>query len=342
MHRRVGAVAMVGAVLVAAPSRADAAPNDDYLSRLAATVRARLDALAAAHAPRLVPPTPVALRWRAVRLGSLDLGAPLVALTGADLDGDGTSELYAVTSNEVVAIAVRANRPVELGRVPFVGERAVPAPRDVVGTATVEGRELVAASSEWATDLRVALTGTTLTGTPGTAGFLVCPDQRRQLVPGRNYFIGTNESYGMRCRDHLVDREGHPLRVRATLAATGKLTVEVERCPSLAVAGSPAAGALACQPAGSHELADVGIAYELADLDRDGTPDVIVSGYVAPGDPDFVKVFALGDDKKPRYKKTFNGGVAGIAVLESARTAPIVIAAVRLAGATRVDLWRLN
>jgi hypothetical protein len=37
---------------------------------------------------------------------SFDLGAPLVALTAADLDGDGKPELYAVTSREVVAIAL--------------------------------------------------------------------------------------------------------------------------------------------------------------------------------------------------------------------------------------------
>ena len=63
-----------------------------------------------------------------------------------------------------------------------------------------------------------------------------------------------------------------------------------------------------------------------------------MSGYVAPGDPDGVKVISVGgDEKKPLFKKNFNGGVVGIAVVEST-----IVIAVRLAGASRVDLWRLN
>ena len=95
-----------------------------------------------------------------------------------------------------------------------------------------------------------------------------------------------------------------------------------------------------------HELASgVGVVFELADLDRDGTPELIYTGADAPGDPDSVKVIALGgDDKKPKWKKKFAaGGVAGLAVGDFDGTgAPIVIAAVRLVGATRVDLWRMN
>lgn len=329
LGRAVGALGALCAVVMAAPA-ARAAP-DDYLGQLAMVVERRLDELAASHAPKLVPPVPVAVRWKAVRLGSLDLGAPLVAMTAADLDGDGSGELYAVTAREVVAIAIRANRPVELGRVAFAGERAVPAPRDALGTAIVDGREVVAAASPWAAELRVALAAGKPTATAGSAGFLACPGDRRQLVPGRNYFTG--DIYAVRCRE-LVDKLGALLRVRAQLAITGKLAVTVERCP-------PGA---ACQPLASYEYANVGVAFELADVDRDGTPEVIVSGRVAPGDADTVKVISLGgDDKQGRFRKNFNGGVVGLAIVERARTAPpMVVAAVRLAGATRVDLWRLD
>ncbi len=311
-----------------------------------------LDELAA-RAPKLVPPKPVAVKWKAVRLGSIDLGAPLVAMTSGDLDGDGAGELYAVTSREVVAVTLRANKPVELGRVAFAGERAVPAPRDVVATAVIEGRELVASASLWARELRVTLAGK-LAGQAGGTGFLVCPGERWQLSPGRNYFpsgfgvatgaSGTagapgaspastgGELYAARCRDH-VDRAGTALRVRAQLAITGRLAVAVLRC---------APGA-ACQAAGAFEYANVGVAFELADIDRDGTAELISSSFVAPGDPDVVKVVSLGgDDRKPVFKKSFNGGVVGIVVVETSRDAPLVIAAVRLAGATRIDLWRLN
>ncbi len=71
---------------------------------------------------------------------------------------------------------------------------------------------------------------------------------------------------------------------------------------------------------------------------------MIVTGSGAPGDPDAIKVITLGgDEKKGLFRKTFNGGVAGIAVGDGdGDGVPEVLAAVRLAGATRVDLWRLD
>jgi len=258
-----------GAVLVAvvtsgvAVASAQPAP-DAYLARLAATVQRRLDELAAGHAPKLVPPKPVAVRWKAARVGSLDLGAPLIAMTAGDLDGDGASELYVVTTREVVAFALRANKPVELGRVAFAGDRAVPAPRDAVGTAVVQGTELVAASSGWAQELRVSLAGKPVAqpGEAPGAGFLVCANERWQLAPGRNYFVAGGTFHGVRCQSGLVDRAGTPLRVRAQLAITGKLGIAVERCARTG----------ACEPAGAYEYANAGTAFEIADVDRDGTP----------------------------------------------------------------------
>lgn len=313
------------AVALSTVATASAAP-DDYLSRLPGIVNHRLDEMALARAPKLTPPTPLAVSWKAIRIGYIDVGAPLVALAAADLDGDAKSELYAVTSREVVAISLQKGRPAEIGRVAFAGERAVPAPRDVVGTAVVEGPELVARSSAWANELRVTLVKGKLVAQPGGTGFLACAGERMQLVPGRNYFTG--DLHGVRCRQGLTDRTGVPLELRAQLALGGKLSVEVKKC----------APGGACQPAGAYEYANSGTAFELADVDRDGTPELIVSGFVPPGDPDGVKVHALGgDEKRPMFRKSFNGGVVGIAVAQST-----VIVAVRLAGATRIDLWRLN
>ena len=325
---------LAAALVVAgtAPVRA----GDGYLARLAAAVGERLDALAAAHAPRLVPPVPVRVAWRPIRLGSLDLGAPLAALAAADLDGDGKAELYAVTSREVIGIAIRANKAIELGRVAFAGQRAVPEPRDVVGTAVVEGGELVAASSAWTDELRVAWQAKKLVGQPSGPGFLVCPHERASLVPGRNYFgPAASAFYAVRCRDDLVDPSGYPLHVRAQLALSGKLGVAIEKC---------AAGGRQCRPDAAFELTGVGVAFEIADVDRDGTPEVIVSDDAAPGDPDFVKVVsAAAPAGKPVFKKIFQAGVAAIAAVDSdGDGVDELIAAVRLAGATRVDLWRIQ
>lgn len=329
---RCGAALLGAVLLLAVPAKA--APRDDYFERLAAAVRSGLEEAALARAPKLVPPVPIKVAWKAVRIGSLDLGAPLVAMTAADLDRDGKGELYAVTSREVVAYALEMRKVKELGRIAFTGAPAVPAPRDVVGTVAVEGAEVVAGVSTWANDLRIGWQGKVLVGQVGSPGFLVCAGERAALVPGRNHFGDlVAPVHGVRCRNDLVDAEGHPLRVRAALRGT-RLEISVERCT--------AAGA--CQPATKHEYKDYGVAFEIADVDRNGTPEVIVSGAGAPGDPDAVKVIAFGaDDKKGVFRHRFNGGVAGIAVIDSDGDGAMeVIAAVRLVGATRVDLWRFN
>jgi hypothetical protein len=324
-----------------APARAD----DGYLARLAGAARARL-AEAAAHVARpvapvrpaapvaLVRPVPVKLRWKPQKLGSLDLGAPIVAIAAAELDGDGKAELYLVTSREVIAVGV-AGKLRELGRVAFTGEPAVPASRDVVGTALVDGPTVIAGVSAWATDLRAEWHGKVLIGKPGAGGFRVCGDPL-QLAAGRNHFReGGAALFGARCRDDLTDPAGMPLRIRGELSTAGVLEVTVARCAAIGAD---------CQPAGAYQYKDVGVAFEIADVDRDGTPDVVVSSASAPGDADSVRVIPLGAPAgKPRFKKPFNGGVAGIAVADGdGDGVPEVIAVVRLAGATRVDLWRLD
>jgi hypothetical protein len=335
MRPRAGVLAWLAAVIgLAAPVHARG--SDDYVTKLAARVRTRLGELAAARTPKLVPPVPIAVKWKAQKLASVELGAPLVALVAGDLDGDKKSELYAVTARHVIALQTRGSRLVELGRVAFTGDRQVPAPRDAVGTAVIEGRELVAAVSGYASELRVSWQvqqgKPVLAAQPGQPGFLLCTGERAQLVPGKNHF--TTNSYAVRCRTNLVDRTGQALRVRAELAMTGKLAVALESCPT----------ATTCKMLGGHDFTGVGVAFELADVDRDGTPDVIVSSKSAPGDPDTIKVHSLGGDpKKPLYKKTFNGGVAGLTTMDSDGNGAVeVVAAVRLAGATVIDLWRLN
>jgi hypothetical protein len=353
---RVVAGAWVWALAITSAVASDEPPPravtpDTWLHELVRDVRARIDTAIVARPPVLVPPKKIAVRWKLVKLGSLDLGAPLVALAGADLDGDGRGELYAVTAHEVIAIGMRGKKLEELGRVAFSGEAALPMPRDVVGHAIVDPAvgarpgsldprqsALVASVSTWARSLRVTLKGGVLAGAPGELGFALCPGERAQLAPGRNYFgDATTGYYGVRCTSGLVEPDGRPIRTRAQLSLAHRLEVQVERC---------VAANLGCQPAGKHEYAGVGVAFEIADVDRDGRPEAIFAGAGAPGDPDVLKVVTLGDDDKKRakVKKTFAaGGVAGIAVADLAGDGTAeVVAAVRILGATRVDLWRLE
>lgn len=319
---------LVAVAIVAIGARASAdRARDGWLQQLASDVRARLDAAAAAHAPKPpVPPVPIAVKWKPQRLGSLDLGAPLVALAAADLDGDGKAEIYAVTAHDVIAIGA-AGRVKELARVPFAGDAAVPRPRDPVGSAIAIDGALVASASPWAHSLRVSWKGKQLVGDAGDPGFPLCANERAQLAPGRNYF-GDDKTgyYGVRCADG-VDAKGLPLHARAQLSLANKLDVAL----------SP--------DNRKHEYANVGVAFDVADVDRDGTPELIFAAAGAPGDPDTVRVVSFGDDERhAKLRKTFTaGGVAGIAVgdLETAGV-PVVVVAVRLVGSTRVDLWRLN
>jgi len=303
-------------VAFAQPARAEGVLHD-----LASEIATRLDALRAAHAPK--PAVPVAVKWKPQRLSSIELGAPLVALTAGDLDGDGRAELYAVTTHEVIAFAVGEHHVKELSRVAFVGEPAVPASRDPVGTAVVEGRVVYASSSAFARGIKVSWRGKQLAADLGESGFELCAGERAVLVAGRDYFgDDKNGYYGVRCAE-IADAAGKPQRARALLGMTGKLEVTVD--------------------AAHYAFAKIGTAFELADLDRDGKPELVFASANAPGEADEVRAVTLGDDeKKTKWKKAFNaGGVAGIAVGDF-DGAPAVIAAVRLVGSTRVDLWRLN
>lgn len=317
---------MLASALVAT-SVAAAAPQRDFLVRLVATARAELAKAIEAHAPTLVPPVPVRNAWKPVRLGSVDLGAPLVAVAAADLDHDGKVELFAVTSREVFAIGLDKKAKL-LARVPYTGEPSAQMPRDLVGTAAVDGDVLVAKCSGWASELRVSwhTQPAQLVGVLGdaTGGSLVCPGERLVQAPGRNHFGDVaNPLYEVRCRTDLVDQQGKPLRVRASLTGD-KLAVTVGDRP--------------------FAYNGYGVAFALGDVNRDGMPEIAVTGAGAPGDPDAVKVFTIGgDEKKPMFRKVFQGGVAGLAIVDGDGDGiSEVIAVVRLVGASRVDLWRLD
>jgi hypothetical protein len=337
----VAAALLLSVALVAPATASDDVPErgpQTFAEKLVADIRMRVNAAIVARPPKLVPPKKLAIGYKLGKLGTIDLRAPLLTLAAGDLDGDGKAELYAVTAHDVIAIGLGPDKkPRELGRVAFGGDRTVGAPRDVVGTAVVEGAAVVASASTFAKSLRLTWKKGVLVGEPGEPGFLVCPGERARLAPGRNYFGDvTTGSFGVRCTNALVDADGYPLRARAQLSLANKLDIAVERC---------AAKDLGCQPTARHEYANVGVAFEIADVDRDGRPEVLYAAAGAPGDPDTLRIVTLGDDdKKPKLKKAFTaGGVAGIAVADlDGDGAPEAIAAVRLVGASRVDLWRVE
>lgn len=364
-----GARAVVGAALAAAIGLAPAAAAAGAAAGEPARVASPRDLLdragallaeaSAAREPPRRPPTPIAVKWKARRVDSYDLGAPLLALTSGDLDGDGRAELIAVTERAVVVLAPAGRRAIaETARRALPAEAADVEPRDAVATAVVartgRGAEVWARASTAARGVRLVLVDGALRDAAGGAdaaegsdAYWLCADRAAALVPGRNHFARGDgvpaawpaRLWAARCAPDLVDPEGRAMRVDAVLGDGGALTVTIStRC---------AAGEAACIAERAVALPGVGTAFAVADVDRDGRAEVITAAASAPGDPDTVTVHALpaagGEPGKPVFTRGFTGGVGGIAADDVDGDGDVeVFAAVRLAGSSRVDLWLLD
>lgn len=339
-----GCVAVMASAAMAAPFAPPPAPEGGgavgALWRDAVTA---LEAASAARVPPLSPPTPRPVKWKARRVASLDLGAPLLSLAAADLDGDGKAELVALTERTVIVLGPHGKGLRERARIAVPTEAPVLRPRDPVGalavTAGERGAEVWARSSTSARGARYGWQGGALVELAPVAGFPLCSDRVVELAAGRNYAtVDGKDVWTARCRLGEVDAVGRALVASATVGVDGTATIAIDtRCPR---------GGAACPAAQAMTIPNVGTAIELADVDRDGTLEVLTSGAGAPGDGDAVVVWALpagGPGKKPAFRRAFLGGVVGLAVGDvdgdGDREA---FAAVRLTGARKVDLWLLD
>lgn len=342
------ALATPVAAAAAAPDDGDqpggpVAPAPGSLAALWQLVDSELAAASAALAPPPTPPTPVAVTWKARRVASLDLGAALLALAVGDLDGDGRGELVALTERAIVVLSPARRGLVERARIAVPAAPASIRPRDPVGALSIlagdHGGEIWARSSAAGLAARYRLVDGALQEVGSEAGFPFCPGEATELAPGRNYAAGVGPPFlNRRCRADAVDATGRRVHAQATVGVDGALTLVIEtRCP----AGGPA-----CPPTRTITVDGAGVAVEVDDVDRDGRLELITSAAGAPGDADAVVVRRLGPTglvPRPLFKRSFSGGIAALGSGDVDGDGDRdVFAAVRLAGARKVDLWLLD
>lgn len=319
-----------------------------------AKVDAEIKALLAA-APEAKPAEPAkpAAKQRSFvrpRRIEIDLGAEMLATAAADVDGDGKAELIALTTAEVVVVAMKKSAAEVRQRIALPGQAPSLRPRDPVGAlliADVDGDgvlEVLARASTDAGALRLTIKdGALVTAKDSVTGYPVCalPDDTgaakpctAELAKGMNWFArdtlalpaGWTGAAGA-LPERLLSLEGGQLL--GVVDAAGKLRVFRR--------GDTAAWVT---------LDDAGTAFELADLDGDGDVELISSLYRPPGDGDVLSVRTLRADGSTRalFKgDALRGGIVAIATGDyNGDGLPDVAAAARLVGSTRIDLWLLE
>jgi hypothetical protein len=262
--------------------------------------------------PTATAPILVARRWSFRQVGPpVDLGSPLLALAAADLDGDRRAELVALTADEVVVLRLDGGAPAVLARAALAGPPPLPRPRIPLGTL-VAGERILARSSEHAGAAALVWKGGALAPDGAAQGYPTCAGPAT-LVPGLPLLAGVPS---------LPERF-------LSAGCGGGLTAAVD-----------AGGTLR---AGASAVADVGAAFAIADLDGDGTAELVASAYRPPGTGDLLGVRRLDDGRPLRPPATVRGGVAAIAAGDLDGDGAIdAIAATRAPGASEVELWLLE
>jgi len=326
-------------------------PAGSGLARLWLDVQRAVQTAVAERSRR--PPVPVQVTWRERRLASIDLGAPLLALAAVDLDRDGRSELAALTTDSVVLIASAGKTVRELARVALPGDPAVIRPRDPVGALAVDARgasvELLVRSSELAEGVALTWHSGALREERRLPGFPLCAGMQAELAPGRNYFESATVRWEERaptrfeppaaflaaqCRADLIDPAGHPMTVTAV--------IDTDRIAHLACRA--AQGECPVGPTQGGDYAGVGWALEVADVDNDGSPELLTTRGGAPGDRDRVSVYSRQGGRVARvFTKEFHAGVVGLVAgdLDGDGDRDVVVA-VRFVGSRHVSFWTLN
>ncbi len=299
----------------------------------------------------IVPPVPRKLRWRPGKVWTGEVPGQLVDVVAGDLNGDGKSEVYALTT-EKIAVLTRARGLFdvrELYDLPQTPARM--RSRDPIGAASIANVEGVPTLRIRTSDQEVGgsyqMKEGVLTLVAEWQGYPLCEQSALQAAPGRNFFLGTGRSwqgsdapklgssllspslYSARCSQHLVDPTGHPLQLLSEVDLAGTLRIQC------------VGDALICQSQ-ARVVQPVGYAHLVTDVDNDGVPDVITSELSLPGQSDKVTVRTLGPEgERVLLRRDVDGGIVAFAVGDFDGDAGLGVMVAVQAG-KKVSLWLLN
>ncbi len=293
---------------------AGALPDGAVAATLVA--RAPIDGELRAYVSSVAPPVPSRrprrMTFRRVAR-ELDLGAPLLALAAADLDGDARAELIALTTGEVAVLRVLPDGPALIARASLEGPAPLPRPRTPAGALAVVDGQIHARSSERAAGAIFVLSAAALARVGEPRDYPMCPSGSATLVPGRALFQRDAEVF-------------------LAAGCGGGLAAVVD-----------AAGALKL---GKTVVKGVGTAFAIADVDGDGGLELVSSAWRAPGAPDALAIHRLEADGsvRPAARPTNAPAIAALAAADFDGDGVVdVIAAARTEGdERRYGLWQLE
>jgi hypothetical protein len=335
-------------LLLTSEARAEAEVPKDPLTSWWERINETLDKVAEPY--KIVPPTPVKVRWHPREIWSGELSGEVVDMLAVDLRGVGKGELVALTDKELVVFSrLRGLFDIRM-RAALPKKPALLRSRDAIGSlSAVVARDapltLRARTSEQAMGGLYQFADGALGLVSEFAGYPLCEQGTIQAAPGRNYFDGKRASWASsEQKKKLLGESLYSVRCTSSPDPTGR---SAEYMSEVSIAGElrvHCSGEAAHCQSFEREHAGVGDAHLVADVDNDGYPEIIHSGRGAAGAGD--NLFVLSHDQtitNPSFEMAFQGGIVAIAAGDFVGDGALeVVAAVRKGGSKRVSLWLLN